>query len=133
MARPPVRERPRNLLALRKVRTEHGTRVARRIKCTSCGSEDTVDFAPRDPSAILCRKCAYEQRGIVDPDDKAVQEKRQACRVCGRWFVLPFDPTGADRPICTDCKAGIETKQGDRTKDATRLKSGVIRTKRPAK
>jgi CxxC-x17-CxxC domain-containing protein len=130
MARQPVRERPRNLLELNKVRTQHGTRVARRIKCSSCGGEDTVDFAPRDPKTILCRRCAFEQRGIVDPDDKALREKRQACGRCGRWFDLPYDPTGESRPICADCKAGIETKQQDRSKDATRVSRRIVKAKR---
>jgi hypothetical protein len=65
------------LRSIQKVRTPHGTRVARRITCTVCGAGDTIDFAPRDPSEVLCRKCAFAKRGVIDPDDAACAAMRQ--------------------------------------------------------
>ena len=55
---------------VKKIRTEFGTRVARRITCTACGKSDTIDFVPQAGGAIVCRQCAYEKYNVHDPDQK---------------------------------------------------------------
>ncbi|MBI2263499.1 zinc-ribbon domain containing protein [Candidatus Berkelbacteria bacterium] len=32
------------------------------ITCANCGKKDTVNFAPRDPSSILCGECFAKKR-----------------------------------------------------------------------
>ncbi|MEM7676356.1 MAG: hypothetical protein AAF449_10175, partial [Myxococcota bacterium] len=51
-----------------KVRTEHGTRVARAITCIRCNSKDILHFIPRHGANALCRKCAAETLEIADVD-----------------------------------------------------------------
>ncbi len=118
--------------AMNKVRTAHGTRVARRITCASCGKADTIDFAPKDPSRVLCRKCAFEAYGVLDPDDVSLRTHRVRCGVCRKMFDRVVDPkhTESGLATCSDCRAGIETAQGDKSKTATRVSPKVVRVKR---
>ena len=51
-----------------KVRTAHGTRVARAITCVRCGARDTLHFIPRHEERALCRKCAAEELEVADAD-----------------------------------------------------------------
>ena len=51
-----------------KVRTTHGTRVARAITCVRCGEKDTLHFIPRHDTTALCRKCAAETLEVADRD-----------------------------------------------------------------
>lgn len=51
-----------------KVRTHHGTRVARTVRCVRCGAEDTLHFIPRHEARALCRKCAAETMAVPDRD-----------------------------------------------------------------
>ncbi len=51
-----------------KVRTEHGTRVARSITCVRCGADDTLHFIPRHEARALCRKCAAATLDVADTD-----------------------------------------------------------------
>ncbi len=121
------------LRPIQKVRTPHGTRVARRITCTSCGANDTIDFAPKDPAEVLCRKCAFEKRGVVDPDDAEVRTRRVQCTMCQRWYERVVDPQRPNNDVsavCTDCKNGVETKQQERSKVATRVSAKVVRARR---
>lgn len=115
---------------IRKVRSEHGTRVARSITCSACGAKDTIHFAPKDPKRALCRRCAADLLGAVDPDTNVSTPKPYTCAQCGR--------TGTtDRPIadpreflCPDCFRGIETKQGNKAKTGTAVSKGVLRVRR---
>lgn len=129
---PVVDDRPPVLRSIQKVRTPHGTRVARRITCTVCGAGDTIDFAPRDPSEVLCRKCAFAKRGVLDPDDAAARTLQLTCLQCKRAFeraVDPADPHDSRPPLCNDCKHGVETQQQDRAKGATRVSAKVVRSR----
>ncbi len=121
---------PRSLRPVQKVRTKHGTRVAVRVTCIACGASDTVSFAPRDSDTVLCRKCAFERFGVVDGDEPSMTLRAQPCSICQRTFELRFDPTGQSQPVCTDCRAGIHFREPERTKNAVRLSSGVIRARR---
>lgn len=125
---------PAEARVIRKVRNDHGTRVARRIVCTNCGQSDTIDFAPKDPANVLCRKCAFDRFGAIDPDDRSVRTRSVTCAQCSRSFEAVIDPRNIDAPVCPDCLAGIETKQQDRARSATRLSARVVRSRRaPAK
>lgn len=120
---------------IHKVRNPHGTRVARRITCSACGKSDTIDFAPKDPAAALCRRCAFERYGVLDPDDAAQRTLRTRCGVCRKFFEMIVDAKrGPDRGVatCNDCKAGVVTEQGDKAKTATRVSKKVVRvSKKP--
>ncbi|MCK6546123.1 hypothetical protein L6R52_09660, partial [Myxococcota bacterium] len=116
---------------IRKVRSEHGTRVARSITCSSCGQRDTIHFAPKDPKRALCRRCAADQLGALDPDTNVLSERPFVCAECGRQGVTTkVLAPGADF-VCNDCLRGIASKQEDKTKTATRLSKKVLRVRRP--
>ena len=112
----------------RKIRSEHGTRVARQIVCRSCGATDTIHFAPKDPARALCRKCAAEFLGIEDEDASILATRKLTCIECGKVQDTKWDEPESFR--CKDCLAGIYTKQGDKTKGAERVSKKVIRKKR---
>ncbi len=112
----------------RKIRSEHGTRVARSIVCRSCGAHDTIHFAPKDPARALCRKCAAQLLGVEDAEAGILAKRKLTCVECGR--VEDTRWTEVDMFRCKDCLAGIFTKQGDKTKGAEKVKKGVLRKKR---
>ena len=114
----------------RKIRSEHGTRVARSIVCRSCGATDTIHFAPKDPERALCRKCAAQLLGIADADASIYPKRKLTCAECGKHEETRW---GEDDPAdfrCKDCLAGIFTKHGDKTKGAAKVKKGVLRKRR---
>lgn len=116
---------------VKKVRTEHGTRVARAIVCTECGAKDTVHFAPRDESRVLCRKCAAQLLGVSDRDAGIRPEREHECCECGRREVAAW--RGEDPFVCSDCRCGILSHQQNRTKKAERVGEGrVLRVRRSA-
>lgn len=121
---------PKRGKVVRKVRNEHGTRVARRIRCASCGAEDTIDFAPKDPSQVLCRRCAFDQYGAIDPDDPSVRRRSTTCPECRRSFEAVISLRHPEPPICPDCRAGIISQQQHRTKKAVRLSAKVVRARK---
>jgi hypothetical protein len=142
---PVVDDRPPVLRSIQKVRTPHGTRVARRITCTVCGAGDTIDFAPRDPSEVLCRKCAFAKRGRArsgrrrgphaPADVSAVQARVRARRGPGRPARLP--PAPVQRLQARRGDAAARPRQGRHTRvgqgralapaaQARRLRSPVV-------
>jgi hypothetical protein len=112
----------------RKIRSEHGTRVARSIVCRNCGAKDTIHFAPKEPARALCRQCAAELLGIDDPESNIFAKRKLTCIECQRIVETTWDEAETFR--CKDCYLGIYTKQGDKTKGADRVKKGVLRKKR---
>lgn len=115
---------------VRKVRSPHGTRVARSIVCAKCGKSDTVHFAPRDAARALCRRCAADLLGIEDEDAGIRKERVLTCTECGKEERTSY---AKDAPfLCKDCARGIWSKQQDRTKSAERLdgKRRVLRVRR---
>ncbi len=116
--------------AMRKVRTPHGTRVARAVVCSYCGKEDTVPFAPRKSTQTLCRQCAADLLGVPDEESGIRLERDLTCTECGKEERTSY--TGEDPFQCKDCMLGIWTKQQDRTKTAERLgkKGRVLRVRR---
>jgi hypothetical protein len=112
----------------RKIRSEHGTRVARSIVCRSCGAKDTLHFSPKDPARALCRKCAAEFLGIEDEEAGIVAARKLACSLCGKLEQTNWEEEASFQ--CKDCLAGIHTQQGDKGKKADRVKKGVLRKKR---
>ena len=115
---------------VRKVRNEHGTRVARAIVCTKCGAEDTVHFAPRNANRAYCRRCAADILGVSDEDAGIRPEAVLVCSECGRREQTSYD--GDDPFKCRDCSQGIWSMQKDRGKTAERLgkKGRVLRIRR---
>lgn len=112
-----------------KVRTAHGTRVARAIVCTACGKKDTVHFAPRDMERVLCRRCAAEVLGVGDRDAGIRPEKAMTCTECSRIEMAYW--RGDDPFLCKDCRQGIYSNQQTRSKKAERVGGGkVVRVRR---
>jgi CxxC-x17-CxxC domain-containing protein len=118
---------------VRKVRTEHGTRVARAVVCSACGKRDTIHFAPKDPAKVLCRRCAADLLGVGDPDTEVGSLHPFTCASCGRSGMTQKRIPVAQEFLCKDCLLGIESKQGTRTREATRLSSRVLRVRRSRK
>src|SRR5687767_10999569 len=112
----------------RKIRSEHGTRVARSIVCRNCGAKDRIDFAPKDPERALCRRCAAELIGVEDPEASIVAKRKLTCIECRKIEETTWDEEETFR--CKDCLRGIHTQQGDKAKRADRVKKGVLRKKR---
>jgi hypothetical protein len=112
----------------RKIRSEHGTRVARSIVCRNCGATDRIDFAPKETARALCRKCAAELLGVEDPEANIFKKSKLTCIECGDVHETTWDEPETFR--CKDCLAGIHTKQGDKSKGAARVKKGVLKKKR---
>ncbi|MEQ9499095.1 MAG: hypothetical protein RIT81_19595 [Deltaproteobacteria bacterium] len=116
---------------VKKVRTPHGTRVARAIVCSACGAKDTVHFTPREVERALCRRCAAELLGVVDRDANIRPEKAMTCTDCGRVEMAFW--RGDDPFLCRDCRQGIYSNQQTRTKKADRVAGGkVLRVRRRA-
>ena len=111
---------------VRKVRSPHGTRVARAVVCRNCGKKDTIHFAPKDPADALCRACAAELLGATDPDAGINVERRIKCVTCGKFEDTTWDGDEAEY-ACRDCYAGIHTQQGDKTKKAEKISKKVLR------
>lgn len=131
VSRPPNDKRGDAPKTVRRVRTEHGTRVARAIVCSACGAEDRVHFAPRDAAQALCRKCAAQLLGVVDEASNTRPERTLTCSECGKEELTTWNRD--DAPFqCKDCVQGIWTKQQDRSKGAERLGEGgrVLRVRR---
>src|SRR5262245_17817481 len=104
----------------RKIRSEHGTRVARSIVCRNCGAKDRIDFAPREPDRALCRQCAAELLGVEDKEASIVAKRKLTCTECGKVEESSWEENETFK--CKDCLAGIHTQQGDKGKRADRVK-----------
>lgn len=116
---------------MRKVRTKHGTRVARAIVCSACGQRDIIHFAPRDNEKALCRRCASDLLGVEDPDTAVGSLHPFVCATCKRPGTTQRRVTPGF--VCNDCLRGIESKQGERARRGTRTAKGVVRVpRRPA-
>lgn len=115
----------------RKVRSEHGTRVARSIVCSACKAKDTIHFAPKDPKRALCRKCAVDLLGVEDPDTRLGSNVPYVCAQCGRKGTTQ-DKRKVDSGeyVCNDCKRGIESLQENKTNAASRVSKKVVRVRK---
>ncbi|MBX2812988.1 MAG: hypothetical protein KTR25_14325 [Myxococcales bacterium] len=112
----------------RKIRSDHGTRVARKITCTSCGSLDTIHFSPRPNQPALCRNCAAKQLGVVDREANIGTEQRQKCTRCELFLtkICHYD----DPLDCVEYARALAMRQGNRLKSASRSKNGVVLVRR---
>ncbi len=70
-----------------------------------------IHFAPKNPSIVYCRKCAYELLGAYDPDEAELR------------------PAKAPTLVVPELE-GIEKLQRERIKKGARVKAGVVRVKR---
>lgn len=118
----------RPLVKARKVRSEFGTRVARKVVCTACGAEDTIHFAPRSEDGALCRRCASERLGVIDPDANIAPDQKVRCERCGIFVHKPCD---YEDPLdCKEHARALALKQKDRSRTAERSGKGVLRVRR---
>lgn len=129
-ASPPRADRGKTGKEVRSVRTVHGTRVARSIVCSSCGTRDTIHFAPKDPAKVLCRRCAADLLGVQDPYRSVGSSLAFVCPACGRPASTSARPKEGEVLLCKDCSSGIESKQENKAKQATRLSGRVLRVRR---
>lgn len=105
----PKDEAPR---AVPRVRNEHGTRVAKQIVCSRCGSKDSLHFIPRKQEQLLCRKCAAELLGVGDEEGRIYPPRPEPPRTVAR-------------------KDKLQRAEPVRPKDRRRKPSGkVLRVKR---
>jgi CxxC-x17-CxxC domain-containing protein len=94
-------------------RNEHGTRIARRIKCSRCGKSDHVPFVPKDAARALCRDCAAEMLKTFEVGVKVrMPTKPAVCNLCGAPFDLPITAEDDGDPLCSNCLKGFTTWQG---------------------
>lgn len=115
----------------RKVRSEHGTRVARSIVCSRCQAKDTIHFAPKDSKRALCRKCAADLLGVEDPDTHVGTAVAFTCAQCGRKGTTQNKARAESGDyVCNDCLRGIESQQENKTKSAVRLSKKVVRVRK---
>lgn len=119
--------------APKKIRNEHGTRVAVRVQCSVCGQTDTIPFAPKDASRAMCRKCAFELLDVSDPDVRELSIHRFSCEDCGRDVEIKVGHDVPEEILCRDCASGIESKQEDRVLRGQKSPDGrVVRVRRSA-
>jgi hypothetical protein len=112
-----------------KVRTPHGTRVARRVVCTECGNSDVLHFVPRQKERVLCRPCAAKHLGVADPDSGIFPEHDVTCASCGKHETSRHERL--EGHLCGDCRAGIVTQQGTRALTGEVVGKGkVVRVRR---
>lgn len=92
-------------------RNAHGTRVARRITCVSCG---TVDYTALGAgSAPRCRSCAKSELGAFEQSVKVpVPLRRVICYQCKLDCFLPQHIAQKEQALCGDCARGFELWQG---------------------
>ena len=124
-------------------RNEHGTRIARRVTCTKCGTSDHVPYVPKNPANALCRNCAAEVLKTFEAGTKAPMELKAAvCSLCGTPFQLPstvvFEKD--QLPLCRSCLRGFATWQGSKdtpfeeradTVVEERLSGALVRKRKP--
>lgn len=95
------------------VRSEFGTRIARRVDCARCGRSDHVPYVPRDRERALCRDCAAEVLRAYEHGVKARVPMRSAnCNLCGTPFELPVTAYDDGDLLCPSCLKGWTTWQG---------------------
>lgn len=94
-------------------RNEFGTRIARRIACGRCGSEDHVPYVPKDPTKALCRACAALTLRAYEVGTKApVDTRPETCNLCGTPFRIPLAVVDDGDPLCPSCLRGFTTWSG---------------------
>jgi hypothetical protein len=94
-------------------RNEHGTRVARRVVCSRCGTEDHVPYAPRDGGRAMCRACAALVLRAYEVGTKVPTETRpETCNLCGTPFRIPLAVIDDGDPLCPNCLRGFTTWSG---------------------
>lgn len=78
----------------------------------------------------MCRRCAADLLGVEDPDTRVASEKPLECSACHRIEMTRFRPENLAEFLCRDCARGIESKQEDKVKGATRVSKKVVRVRR---
>jgi hypothetical protein len=111
-------------------RNEHGTRVARRIECGRCGSEDHVPYVPREGGAPLCRPCAALVLRAYEAGTRApVETRAETCNLCGSPFRIPLSFVDDGDPLCPSCLRGFMTWSGSIDTPFSERQGRVIETR----
>jgi len=96
-------------------RRKHDTRVAFRITCAECGTEDELDYVPKGVPAdeVLCRDCMAKRAGessrwaLVEEQKQRERKIRPryhvVCATCGEKTTIPFKPHPDREYDCYDC------------------------------
>ena len=116
---------------IRKVRSPFGTRVARKITCSSCGAQDTIHFSPKPGQKPLCRQCAAQQFGVVDHSSSIGPQEQTKCERCGLY--LPKICTFEDPLDCPEHARALALRQSHRASSGTRSSKNVVRIRRNPK
>lgn len=98
--------------------------MARSIICSECKATDTLAFIPRRMERVLCRACAAQLLGVVDPEAGIYAEQVLECTECHRTEQTRY--SGEAPFVCKDCRRGIVSQQQDRTRSAERLAEGKV-------
>jgi|GEM_PF-2608780 len=112
------------------IRSEFGTRVAKRITCSHCGKSEHVSFIPHENKPIYCRACAELELGVVDDSLGEKQEILTTCPGCKQVFSTfllpekkfkkpmpgatpPASLTAQRQNYCKHCYTNIRAKERD--------------------
>lgn len=114
-------------------RITHGTRVAFRITCERCSTEETLTFVPKNADELLCSTCAAEEFG-EDWDKGRMPRSAEYefdCAACGRSAVMRSKPEDAAGLLCMDCMKGVERAEPERIAGAVKVgkKRGLMKRK----
>lgn len=134
-----VREEKQAKRERRAPRRRHNTRVAFRIECSECGSEDELDYVPKGVSMdeILCTDCFEAKEEAEDKEHSRWKEVREhkneeqrrewdiTCVECGRLDHLPFKPDPNKDYRCTRCFHEHARPQNERLRDKQQVGRGV--------
>jgi hypothetical protein len=111
-------------------RNEHGTRVARRVVCARCGTEDHVPYAPKDAAKAMCRACAALVLRAYEVGTRApVDTRAETCNLCGSPFRIPLSVVDDGDPLCPNCLRGFMTWSGSIDTPFVERQGRVIETR----
>lgn len=99
------------LIRVGAARNEHGTRIACRITCISCGAADYVSV--RAGHSPRCRACARKELNAFEQGVRPPRNLTQvSCFQCKQSCELPDWLAKKDNPLCKDCAKGFELWRG---------------------
>jgi CxxC-x17-CxxC domain-containing protein len=73
------------------VRSPHGTRVMKRIVCSSCQKSDTLSYVPKAGEPVLCKDCSARSNVVTEGDSMSA-DRMVSCKKCGTPFPLAKKP-----------------------------------------
>ena len=113
-------------------RNQHGTRIARRVKCQKCGCEDHITSRPSKTSGAFCRACEKEVMGALEVGKRAPRlMKEHVCSNCHQGFELPLLMVPKKDCLCGNCLKGFETWRGS-LEMSVESREAMLLEKRPS-